>query len=325
MSGGSTSLQRRRSSGVLATEIRAELDAMDNAFTAIVAHAIRVGHLLLEAKGRVEHGQWEAWVRENVPLSLRNVQRFTQLAKNEAVVSEAHTITEALAAVSTPRLPAPPPSPKTTDLSLLPVVDGTTTAERETPPGPDWDTAVDGSGPAPAPVLNGAHGPAGDRGDTNLFGEQVRPPERDERPDPPGRSESAVESHEHRATTPRRTAALSTKHLEHVEQFQELPLAEDENVRRKLAKTALEDPGRALAIWKSTLACHGESATVAQVAEITRTIDLASVMRAAATSMLAAHKTGDPQDARRALAQLREVGRRLPRAYPPLDAMAGPR
>jgi Protein of unknown function (DUF3102) len=57
-------MARRRTSGALAAEIREELDAMVNAFSVSASHAIRVGHLLLEAKTRVEHGQWETWVRE---------------------------------------------------------------------------------------------------------------------------------------------------------------------------------------------------------------------------------------------------------------------
>jgi hypothetical protein len=106
----SVSIQRRRTTPIIAEEIRRELDAADIDFRSGVQHAIRAGELLLEVKQRVVHGQWLPWVAENVPLSARHAQRLMQLAANATSVAHLETINEAVAVLAEPKaLPAPQP------------------------------------------------------------------------------------------------------------------------------------------------------------------------------------------------------------------------
>jgi hypothetical protein len=46
-----------------------------------VALAADLGRLLLEAKGRVRHGQWIGWVREHCPFTVRTAQNYMKLAE----------------------------------------------------------------------------------------------------------------------------------------------------------------------------------------------------------------------------------------------------
>jgi hypothetical protein len=67
-------------------ELRAEIDcehaAAVAAFRTSVAHAIRAGELLLEAKALVGHGHWLNWVDANFPASRRTAENYMKLAKH---------------------------------------------------------------------------------------------------------------------------------------------------------------------------------------------------------------------------------------------------
>jgi hypothetical protein len=55
----------------------------------IVDRAIRVGRDLLDLKNsnKVPHGEWEKWVKNNIPqFHIRKVQRWMNLAENEAKI-----------------------------------------------------------------------------------------------------------------------------------------------------------------------------------------------------------------------------------------------
>jgi hypothetical protein len=57
----------------------------------IVDRAIRVGKDLLDLKNsdKVPHGEWEKWVKNNIPqFHIRKVQRWMNLAENEAKIRE---------------------------------------------------------------------------------------------------------------------------------------------------------------------------------------------------------------------------------------------
>lgn len=59
----------------LATQIRAEHAAASAAARDAITHAINAGLLLLEAKGKLPHGQWLPWLSEHYELSERQAQR----------------------------------------------------------------------------------------------------------------------------------------------------------------------------------------------------------------------------------------------------------
>src|SRR5690242_3025151 len=44
-------------------------------------HALEAGRLLLEAKGRLEHGQWLPWLQANCDVSERLAQKYMRVAK----------------------------------------------------------------------------------------------------------------------------------------------------------------------------------------------------------------------------------------------------
>jgi hypothetical protein len=44
--------------------------------------AIAVGHMLIEAKALVKHGQWADWLHANVNMSERTARRYIQLARS---------------------------------------------------------------------------------------------------------------------------------------------------------------------------------------------------------------------------------------------------
>jgi hypothetical protein len=56
------------------------------------------GRILLEAKGRLQHGEWQAWLKQYWPLSESQARRYMQLATGE---------TKALNARATPAKPQP--------------------------------------------------------------------------------------------------------------------------------------------------------------------------------------------------------------------------
>ena len=66
----------------LAARIRAEHEATGDALKSSVEHGIAAGELLIEAKAKVQHGQWLPWLRDNCEMSERTAQLYMRLAKN---------------------------------------------------------------------------------------------------------------------------------------------------------------------------------------------------------------------------------------------------
>jgi hypothetical protein len=53
-----------------------------------IDHAFRAGDLLIEAKGKVQHGHWLPWLRENVQFSERSAQAYMRLtAKRDTIMA----------------------------------------------------------------------------------------------------------------------------------------------------------------------------------------------------------------------------------------------
>lgn len=54
-----------------------------------VDHAMHVGDLLFELKGRCKHGEWLPWLNTNCNLSIRTAQTYMRLAKNREKIEAA--------------------------------------------------------------------------------------------------------------------------------------------------------------------------------------------------------------------------------------------
>ena len=89
----------------LAVEIRIEVQAAELSWRDTLAHAIRAGTLLIEAKAQVKHGEWIPWLGENFDGTVRCAQRYMRLAANANDVSHLPTVTEALGALEQNRDP----------------------------------------------------------------------------------------------------------------------------------------------------------------------------------------------------------------------------
>jgi hypothetical protein len=66
----------------LAIEIRREVEQAEADFQSAIAHAVRAGELLIEAKGQLKHGEWLPWLAANFPGSARSAQGYMRLAEH---------------------------------------------------------------------------------------------------------------------------------------------------------------------------------------------------------------------------------------------------
>jgi hypothetical protein len=101
----------------LANEIRQEHEAFERNARSAIAHAVRVGELLLETKERLPHGGWGGWVRTSLPFGDRQAQKYMRLAEHAATLpnatSDSHfTIDRALRAIAAPRKDHAQPEPR---------------------------------------------------------------------------------------------------------------------------------------------------------------------------------------------------------------------
>ena len=70
-----------------------------------IDHATRCGNMLLAAKEKVQHGDWEQWIDANTTLSSRNAQRYMRIASKASsmtLLDGGMGIAEALEMISTP-------------------------------------------------------------------------------------------------------------------------------------------------------------------------------------------------------------------------------
>jgi len=72
----------------IADQIKAEHKAVERGIRSSVAHAMRCGELLLQAKASMKHGEWEAWITDNIKLSQRAAQGYMRLAKLDAAKAQ---------------------------------------------------------------------------------------------------------------------------------------------------------------------------------------------------------------------------------------------
>jgi hypothetical protein len=96
----------------LAEAIRTEHDAFERDARSAIAHAVRAGELLIEAKANVVHGQWLPWLAENFPAGERTARNYMRLAANRQRVSDMGSVRAGLAELAAPHDPPPEPSPE---------------------------------------------------------------------------------------------------------------------------------------------------------------------------------------------------------------------
>jgi hypothetical protein len=70
----------------LASRIRAEHEAVSAALSESVRHAIAAGELLIEAKEKLQHGQWLPWLKDRCTISERTAQLYMRVARNRAEI-----------------------------------------------------------------------------------------------------------------------------------------------------------------------------------------------------------------------------------------------
>jgi len=66
----------------LAARIKAETAAADSALKDGLKHAIAAGGLLIEAKVKLKHGQWAAWLADHCSISERTAQSYMRVARS---------------------------------------------------------------------------------------------------------------------------------------------------------------------------------------------------------------------------------------------------
>ncbi len=88
-----TTIQKTAKAGLttldeLATQINDEHRLAEDAARSAVDHALRAGELLIEAKGRMKHGEWLPWLEQHCEASPRTVQRYIQVARNRGLIEQ---------------------------------------------------------------------------------------------------------------------------------------------------------------------------------------------------------------------------------------------
>ena len=73
----------------LAKRINETIESMALAFKSSVRRALEVGELLKEAKDRVKHGSFEAWLSTHCNLSFRTARRYMYFADHRAEIEAA--------------------------------------------------------------------------------------------------------------------------------------------------------------------------------------------------------------------------------------------
>ena len=86
----------------LADGIRTELGAIEIDNRSALAHAIRAGELLIQAKAQVEHGEWLLWLEKEFPGDRSTAANYMRMADPANVERVLHlgSVREALAAIA---------------------------------------------------------------------------------------------------------------------------------------------------------------------------------------------------------------------------------
>lgn len=90
-----TALTRSNSLADLAARINAAHEAAAAALKSSVTHAMQAGELLLEAKEKVDHGEWLPWLKANFPFSDRTARLYMQIyRRREDVEAKMATVAD---------------------------------------------------------------------------------------------------------------------------------------------------------------------------------------------------------------------------------------
>lgn len=78
---------------------------VDGYASATVESAVRCGMLLLTAKGKVKHGQWQAWLETSFHKTAKQARIYMQLAKRtrECVLDDSNSIRDAMRRIAGPK------------------------------------------------------------------------------------------------------------------------------------------------------------------------------------------------------------------------------
>jgi Protein of unknown function (DUF3102) len=97
----------------LAAEANQAHEACESSYAGALAHALRCGEVLAEAKSRLAHGEWLPWLDVNFNGAGRTAQRYMQIADapeaNASSTTHLETIEAVLTVVSTARPSEPEP------------------------------------------------------------------------------------------------------------------------------------------------------------------------------------------------------------------------
>ena len=93
---------------VLATKINNAHKQARQAAKASLERAIEAGEYLIEAKECVGHGDWLAWLADNVTFSDRSAQAYMRLTRHKDEITKSATVAdltmrEGIEAIATPR------------------------------------------------------------------------------------------------------------------------------------------------------------------------------------------------------------------------------
>ena len=80
----------------LAADIRHEAGQAERCWNGAVAHAIRAGELLVEAKAQLEHGQWLPWLAANFEFTRQTASGYMLIASRREEMEGAPSISAAL-------------------------------------------------------------------------------------------------------------------------------------------------------------------------------------------------------------------------------------
>ena len=143
----------------LANEINREAEAAELAVRDALAHAIRGGEKLREAKHRLSWGEWGHWLRSNTKLSPTTATNWMRLAANRQQVadSSAATVRDALALLATPRSTVTPPGYKRLNPEAeraLKEAHAQAAGEPEVPPETEPQDSPEATAAEPATVLH---------------------------------------------------------------------------------------------------------------------------------------------------------------------------
>lgn len=104
----------------LAKQIQAEHEAAERDIRSALSHAVRAGELLIEAKAKVKHGEWGAWLAENFEFSQQWAAGYMRLAKADpAQIESAVSVRGALKELAEP---ADDPQPESSAPDYVPRV-----------------------------------------------------------------------------------------------------------------------------------------------------------------------------------------------------------